>query len=81
MPLSLDDFANESKPSRSPCSMAEVRAALSPSDLKALDQALATPGFTHAAIARVLRRAGHQVAQGTVSRHRLGNCSCPRGDA
>lgn len=65
-------------PSRLPCTIAVILAALTPEDRADLEAALADRSIGHRIIAEVLSAEGHPVKQGTVSRHRGGQCSCKR---
>ena len=60
------------------CSIAVVFGSLDADEAKALTAALADEGITHAAISKVLRDNGHDVAPVTVSRHRRRECQCDR---
>ena len=76
--MSLRDmFADE--PDRRPntrCSIAALLDTLNDDDRIVLVEMLADPLVTHTRIARSLRRAGHQVGDYTVGRHRSGGCLC-----
>jgi hypothetical protein len=76
MALDLTDFTTASRPRRTVCTVARVLAALDPKDRDVVTAALANEDITHSAIANVLQSAGHDLKQGTVSRHRRGGCSC-----
>ena len=58
------------------CGYRTVHALLDAADAKALTEAMATPNYTSAAIARALTDRGHRISQGTVQRHRRGECRC-----
>ena len=76
MPLSADAFRTASRPRRAVCGVTKVLGSLSDADRKVLEAALADPDVTHAAIERVLAAEGIELPQGTVRRHRNGECAC-----
>jgi len=76
MALSLDAFAEASRPKRMQCSVAKIGGALEAKDAAVLAEALANPDVTNTAVASVLTAAGHKIAPCTVSRHRKGECAC-----
>jgi hypothetical protein len=59
------------------CGVATVTAILVPTDLEALNTALADDAFTASEIARALRLEGHNIGDDSVRRHRRGDCTCP----
>lgn len=78
MSLSLDQFREASKPKRMQCGVQRILESLDGKDRDALVVALSDAKVTAAAIEGVLSDAGHRLAQGTVSRHRRGQCGCVR---
>ena len=58
------------------CTVAVILDELTPEDAAALRAAFSKQAFTAAAIARTLRKRGHRITDGTVQRHRKGECSC-----
>lgn len=54
----------------------DVDGPLDDSDRAALVAFLADSKVSHAAISRALQRKGYKVGQGTVARHRKGECQC-----
>ena len=76
MPLSAEAFHAASRPRRATCGVTKVLGSLSDADRKVLEAALADPDVTHAAIERVLAAEGIELPQGTVRRHRHGECAC-----
>ena len=76
MSLSPDAFKVASRPRRSLCTVARVLNALEPKDRTVVEEALGNDDITHSAIAQVLQAEGHDLKQGTVSRHRRGACGC-----
>ncbi len=63
------------------CSVGTLLASLTTTDRQAINTALAgiiTGATTYARVSRALRSAGHPIAQGTLSRHHHGECSCSR---
>lgn len=75
----IEDIKDEHKPRGELCGVAKVLASdLSKRDREDLLEALLpTSQFTGAAVARALKKHGHEVAAGTVRRHRKGECGCP----
>ena len=61
---------------RTPCRVWSTKENLSKQDAKELDEALADPSVTGKAIADVLKARGHNINQGSVTRHRRGDCAC-----
>ena len=59
------------------CTVAKARAQLGPDDLTDLDAALAQ-GVPSSAICRALDQIGVHVTQGSMQRHRRGDCTCGR---
>ncbi len=76
MTIKLDDLVRASRPRRSVCSVAKVLALLDAKDREVLDAAMTNDAITHSAIAIVLTAEGHDIQQGTISRHRRGVCTC-----
>lgn len=74
----IDDLqaAKHAKPKRLACSIAVVLGSLADDEAAALTAALADEDITHAAISKVLRDNGHDIAAVTVSRHRRRECRC-----
>lgn len=70
----LSAFHAASRITRMACTMAQLD--LTDEQRASLDAALATPEITGVGIARVLKDWGQPVAQATIRRHRLGQCSC-----
>lgn len=78
MTLSLDQFAKASRVKRPPCTVTLILAQLDPKDVALVTEALDNRSITGKAIADVLSNAGHPISQGSVTRHRRGDCSCER---
>jgi hypothetical protein len=58
------------------CTFSVMYEALEPDDRADLDACMADEGITGAAIARGLNSIGFDIKQGTVTRHRNGECRC-----
>jgi hypothetical protein len=56
------------------CSLCVLLTTLTADDAKALQLALNDPGFTARGISRALKAEGHNIADGTVNRHRKSDC-------
>lgn len=56
------------------CSMCALIVTLKADDAKALQLALDDPSFTSRGISRALKAEGHNIADGTVNRHRKADC-------
>ena len=67
--------AQVSKPGP-PCTVAVLIEQLPPEDVTVLTDALASPLWTNAKIARALKAEGHGIAAQTLGRHRKGECAC-----
>ena len=72
----LDDFKSEGQRPRMQCRIVTVREEMTADEHADLIAALGNPVISAAAIERVLKRKGIDVPQGTVTRHRRGECSC-----
>jgi hypothetical protein len=68
-------IAREARPSGPRCSVAVLLGNLDAADRSALLDALSSD-IPAAVLGRALKAEGHQVAQGTIQRHRKGECSC-----
>lgn len=58
------------------CSVTATLAVMSDADAKAFQAALDDPAIAHKTLSRALRSEGHNVADGTIRRHRNGECQC-----
>jgi len=58
------------------CSVKALRDQLDDEQRRQFDQALKDDTKFHSVIAEGLKRWGHNVSTGTISRHRKGMCSC-----
>lgn len=77
--MGLADAARlASKPRRSECTVARIRALLDDATRAELDEVLADPTVTTTGIAKALDGIGHHILPGTISRHRNGGCACDR---
>ena len=78
MSLSFMDAlsAQPGKPRGELCSVELVRQAMSDGDRQQFDAALADRSVSHARLSRALASIGHKVNQGTIGRHRVGDCKC-----
>lgn len=56
------------------CTLCVLLTTLNPVDAKALQEALDDKGFTARGISRALKAEGHNIADGTVNRHRKADC-------
>lgn len=68
---------------RVPCTVSVILADLTPENRAALLADLVLTGdkeedMTHAGLSRALRKAGLEVSEGIISRHRNGLCACER---
>lgn len=76
MALSVDAFAEASRPKRALCTVAKVLADLSKADAAVLVEVLADDSVTHSAIEKVLSGEGVKLPQNTIARHRRKECAC-----
>lgn len=58
------------------CLVSQFAGTLDDEDREALQAALADPGTSAARVYRVLRQMGYPGAEGSVSRHKYGRCTC-----
>lgn len=72
----LDEFRNEGVRPRVRCQVIVILEAMTETDADDLKAALADATVTAAAIERVLNRRNIKLSQGTIARHRRGECSC-----
>ena len=72
----LDDFKNEGVRPRVRCQVAVVLDTMSKADAADLRAAMGDITVTGAAIERVLARRNVKLSQGSITRHRRGQCSC-----
>ena len=74
----LSDESNFPKTRRAWCSVCELVKGLPSKDAEAFKARLANKAITHAALAVVLKKNGHDISSTTIGRHRRGICT---GDA
>ena len=78
MALSLEAFAAAGDRRTVGCGVSKVLRKLDPEDRQVLEDALADPSISHAAIYRVGMAEGLHLPELMVGRHRAGKCSCGR---
>lgn len=71
--IAARDAANHPGPS---CKIAQLLSSLDEEDRAGLIIAFQDLGITTTAIYKGLRRAGYDISQSTVARHRRGDCTC-----
>lgn len=72
----LDDIRAEKRKTGVLCRVSSVLQQMDKKDAADLQAAIDDPMITAAAIERVLRRKEITMPQGTITRHRRGECSC-----
>ena len=72
-------IAVQVKPRGPKCSVRMLLETLNKDDKAVMETALANAAISHAQLARAVTDAGlGKIGQGTISRHRAGDCGCPR---
>jgi len=73
----LDDLKDDDKledKKRSVCTVCKMIKSLDKPEKEALALRMDNPEISHAAISRVLQANGYKISQGTLARHRNGEC-------
>ncbi len=73
----LDDLTNENNflhVRRAWCSVCALISKLSKEEAKALQDRMDNPSVSHRALSKILKTNGHDVTEGTLGRHRRGDC-------
>jgi hypothetical protein len=73
----LDDLKNESNfvhSRRAWCSVCTLISKLSKEETEVLKEKMSNTSITHSALSKVLKANGYNITEGTLGRHRRGDC-------